>query len=158
MSFDTGRDASTPSLDTSAELPLEARVAALVQENARLREEVSGSGASPRGGRWRAWLSATCIVLAAILVPVSVVTSWARVQLVDEDAFAATLAPLASDPDVQGMIIDQTMSAIGEKVDFGALTGSVIDGVQTLGLPSAADSSCAPTTASASSWGRSSNG
>ncbi len=140
MSFDTGRDASTPSRDTSAELPLEARVAALEQEDARLREEVSGSGASPRGGRWRAWASATCVVLAAILVPVSVVTSWARVQLVDEDAFAATLAPLASDPDAQGMIIDETMSAIGEKVDFAALTGSVIDGVQTLGLPSAASS------------------
>ena len=52
-------------------------------------------------GRWRAFVSALVIVVATILVPISIVSAWARVQLVDEEAFVATLAPLADDPAVQ---------------------------------------------------------
>lgn len=117
---------------------LAARIAALEAENARLRESAPAS--APRTGsvRWRAWVSAICIVLAAILVPVSIVAAWARVQLVDEDGFTATLAPLASDPAVQSMIIDETMDAVTSQVDFLQLTSNVIDGVATLDLPPAA--------------------
>ena len=50
--------------------------------------------------------------------PVSIVGAWARVQLVDEDAFVATLAPLVDDPAVQAMIIDESMEAITAQVDF----------------------------------------
>ena len=50
--------------------------------------------------------------------PVSIVGAWARVQLVDEDAFVATLAPLVDDPAVQAMIIDESMEAINAQVDF----------------------------------------
>lgn len=115
---------------------LSLRIAALEAENARLR----GAAAPTErpAGRWRAWVSAICIVVAAILVPVSIVTAWARVQLVDEDSFVATLAPLASDSAVQGMIVDETMDAITAKVDFAQLTSNVIDGVATLDLPPAA--------------------
>ena len=75
-----------------------------------------------RGGWWRAFLSALCIVIATILVPVSIVGAWARVQLVDEDAFVATLAPLVDDPAVQAMIIDESMEAINAQVDFQQIT------------------------------------
>ena len=61
-------------------------------------------------------------MVATILVPVSIVTAWARVQLVDEDAFVATLAPLVDDPAVQAMIIDETMEAINAQVDFHEIT------------------------------------
>jgi len=125
---------------TSAETDdLAARISALEAENSRLRSAASTTtgGAPSRHlpGRWRAWVSALCIVIATILVPVSIVTAWARVQLVDEDAFTATLAPLASDPAVQSMIIDETMDAVGEKVDFAQITSDVIDGVAQLDLP-----------------------
>lgn len=90
---------------------------------------------STDGRAWRAWLSATCIVVAAILVPVAIVAAWARVQLVDEDAFVATLSPLAVDADVQAMVVDETMDALTAQVDFGAMASSVIDGVAALGLP-----------------------
>lgn len=114
------------------------RIAALEAENERLRD-AAGSATGSRGRqRWRAWVSAVCIVVATILVPASIVTAWARVQLVDEDSFVATLAPLASDPAVQGMIVDQTMDAITAQVDFAQLTSSAIDGIATLGLPPAA--------------------
>ncbi|GAA3034828.1 hypothetical protein GCM10010462_22130 [Microbacterium dextranolyticum] len=89
-------------------------------------------------GAWRAWLSAICLIVAAILVPVSIVGAWARAQLVDEDAFVATLAPLSSDADVRQMIVDETMRAITTQTDFGALTSDVIDAVASLGLPASA--------------------
>ncbi|WP_121057783.1 hypothetical protein [Microbacterium telephonicum] len=65
-------------------------------------------------------------------MPISIVTAWARVQLVDEASFVDTLAPLASDAAVQDMIVDETMAAIAARVDFAALTSDVIDGVAGL--------------------------
>tara|TARA_R100000365_G_C2732316_1_gene62355 strand:- start:95 stop:1270 length:1176 start_codon:yes stop_codon:yes gene_type:complete len=63
---------------------------------------------------------------------------WARVQLVDEEAFVATFAPLTEDPAVQELIVDEATAAIDEQVDFAALTNQVFDGVESLGLPPAA--------------------
>ena len=109
------------------------RVRELEAENARLA--AVRARARPSGGRWRALLSAVCIVIAAILVPVSIVSAWTRVQLVEEDAFVATLAPLVDDTEVQQLIIDETMDAVTAQVDFHALTQSVFDGIADLGLP-----------------------
>jgi hypothetical protein len=91
-------------------------------------------------GRWRAFASALLIVIAALLVPVSIVTAWARAELVDEEQFVNTLAPLADDPAVQSMIVDETMDAINAKVDFTQLTTNVFDGISQLGLPPRAQS------------------
>ncbi|HEX5728557.1 hypothetical protein [Microbacterium sp.] len=120
---------------------LQAQLTALRAEN----EELKTRGAVPpdeiapasrnRAGWWRSLLSAICIVVATILVPVSIVGAWARVQLVDEDAFVASLAPLVDDPAVQTMIIDESMEAINAQVDFQQITANVFDGVAALGLP-----------------------
>ncbi|MDL9980539.1 hypothetical protein [Microbacterium candidum] len=132
--------AADPTEAESSTSDLEKRIAELEAENARL---ASGSGAGdevpptkkkPKGGGWRAFVSALCIVIAAILVPVSIVAAWARTELVNEDAFVSTLAPLAEDPHVQSLIIDEAMTAIESKVDFNQLTGNVIDGLTGLGL------------------------
>jgi hypothetical protein len=131
-------DGMTDAQSRDAEL-LDARIRALEAENALLRASADTSTAAPpasfHSGRWRSVVSALCIVVAAILVPVSVVGGWARVQLVEEDAFVATLAPLVDDPDVQAMVVDETMSAITDQVDFDAVTASVFDGIAELGLP-----------------------
>lgn len=122
--------------DATGAEALEQRIRELESENARLSGATAPERASrPRGGRWRPIVSAICIVVASILVPVSIVSAWARIQLVDEDAFVATLAPLASDPAVQDMIIDETMEAVNANVDFHELTASVFDGISDLGLP-----------------------
>lgn len=132
--YKEGVTAEAP-LPDSAEL--HARVAELEAENARLRGEAPGvSGhTSVRRSRWRAFLSALCIVIATMLVPLAIVTAWARLELVDESAFVATLAPLADDPAVQQMIIDETVEAVEAQVDFADLTGNVFDGIAQLGLP-----------------------
>ena len=82
-----------------------------------------------RSGWWRALLCAVCIVLAAVLLPVS------TRRLVDEGQFVATLAPLAHDPQVQGLVIDQTVGPIDDKVNYDQITGDVIDGIAGLRLP-----------------------
>ena len=56
-------------------------------------------------------------------------------RLVDEGQFVATLAPLAHDPQVQGLVIDQTVGPIDDKVNYDQITGDVIDGIAGLRLP-----------------------
>ncbi|WP_404432267.1 hypothetical protein LG299_16630 [Microbacterium lacus] len=118
---------------------LAARVRELEAENARLTEPTTKSPDRSGRGRWRAIVSALVIVIAAILVPVSIVSAWARVQLVEEDAFVATLAPLVDDPAVQALIIDEATGAINAQVDFDQLTANVFDGISELGLPPRAE-------------------
>ncbi|WP_342000447.1 hypothetical protein MRBLWH7_001336 [Microbacterium sp. LWH7-1.2] len=130
--------AATPAPDVP---DLQARLDALEAENALLK---AGAAPAPTTGRttsrpagsgWRAFFSALCIVIASILVPISIVTAWARLELVDESAFVQTLAPLADDPAVQQMIIDETVEAVQAQVDFEQLTANVFEGIDQLGLP-----------------------
>ena len=127
---------------------LRAEIERLKAENADLRSQASSdlSGERPVSDRaghtgwWRALISAVCIVLAGILVPVSVLGTWARAELVSEDAFVQTFGPLADDPDVQQLVIDQASTAVNAAVDVEGITNDVIDGVQSLDLPPAASS------------------
>lgn len=118
---------------------LRARLDALEAENARLRAETPAPPAASTqrapGNRWRAFLSALCIVVATILVPVSIVAAWARVELVDETRFVETFAPLADDPQVQAMVADQVTVAIEDSLDLEGLTNDLFDGIQQLDLP-----------------------
>lgn len=118
---------------TTTELDdLRDRLAALEAENAELRAPTSNGRTA--GTRWRAVASAVCIVLAAILVPVSIVGAWARVQLVDEASFVRTLAPLVDDPQVQQLVIDEAMGAITTQVDFDQVTSDLFAGIKDLGV------------------------
>lgn len=84
-------------------------------------------------------VSALLIVVASLLVPIAIVTAWARVQLIDEQSFVTTFAPLVDDPTVQDMIVDETVGAIQAQVDFSELTAEVFDGIAGLGLPPRAE-------------------
>ncbi|WP_461473981.1 hypothetical protein [Microbacterium sp. HJ5] len=127
-------------IDTTDAQALADRIRELETENARLAAEAADQAHAarprPTGSRWRAVVSALCIVIAAILVPVSIVSAWARVQLVEEDSFVATLAPLVDDAAVQAMIIDETMKAVDANVDFHELTANVFGGIADIdGFP-----------------------
>jgi hypothetical protein len=117
------------------------RLSELEHENARLRSQLDPSSPRPeraarrRRGTWRGVLSCVLIVVAALLVPVSIVSAWARTELVDETAFVATFAPLAQDPAVQALVVDQATQAIDESLDLQGLTDDLFDGLEGLGLP-----------------------
>jgi len=115
---------AAPADDAAA---LKARIAALEAENERLASLAETTPIEPlvsaeptrrkRNG-WRAFVSALCIVIASILVPVSIVAAWARVELVDPDQFVATFGPLVDDPEVQAVVIDQ-VTGDGGSVKIG---------------------------------------
>ncbi|MGB4777287.1 hypothetical protein [Microbacterium sp.] len=79
-------------------------------------------------------------MIASILVPASIVSAWAQVQLVDEESFVRTLGPLAEETVVQDLVIDEAMAAIDAQVDFTRFTDDLFDGISELGLPPAASS------------------
>ncbi|MBD7957135.1 hypothetical protein H9651_05760 [Microbacterium sp. Sa4CUA7] len=122
-------------LDTAA--ALQARVDALEAENARLAATAVETPDRARNhpGRWRPVVSALCIIIATILVPLSIVTAWARVELVDTDRFVATMGPIIDDPAVQAVIVDRTTAAIEEQLNLEQVTDDLFDGIAQLGLP-----------------------
>jgi hypothetical protein len=128
---------------------LQRRIAALEAENARLRASSAGpTGTSPPPpapvARKRSWswtvLATVLIVIGAILAPVSIVASWAKVELTDTDRFVAEYGPLAKDAAVQRYVTDQTVTLIDQHVDISKVTSNVIDGITSLGTGPAATS------------------
>ncbi|WP_285115808.1 bZIP transcription factor [Leifsonia sp. fls2-241-R2A-40a] len=124
---------------------LERRLSELEAENAALRAQVGSdtevlpvdAAAAPAVRKRRSWgwtlLATVLIVLGAILAPLAVVASWAKVQLTDTDSFVATYAPLAHDPGVQSFVTDQAVKAVQDNVDIPQVTSQVIDGITGLG-------------------------
>lgn len=123
---------------------LEERLSALEAENARLRDDLAAAPApepTPASGmsdaapasaprrRGRAVLGATLIVVAAILAPLSTVASYAASQISDTDRFVATQSPLADDPAIQALILDQAAVAIDDALDTDALVADLLDGI-----------------------------
>ena len=94
----------------------------LQAENEALRRELAGA-TKPAGGQgWRRrWLSITCAVLAAILLPVAVLTVWARNTALDTGEYVATVAPLADDENVQEAVSFRVTEVVAEAADFGAI-------------------------------------
>ena len=90
-----------------------------------------------RGWGWTV-LATVLILIGAILAPVAVVASWAKVELTDTDTFVATYAPLAKDPGVQAYITTQVVDVINQQVDVKQITSQVIDGITSLGTGPAA--------------------
>lgn len=121
------------------------RIAVLEAENASLRNagEVAtapvsgGAAAVPVRKHTRSWawtlLATVLIVIGAILAPVAVVASWAKVQLTDTQSFVDTYAPLADDPSVQAYVTDEVVKVIQEHVDIPEVTSQVVDGITQLG-------------------------
>ncbi|GIG54742.1 hypothetical protein [Demequina activiva] len=125
---------------TKAEI--EARLHELEAQNARLRAEVeeereraasSGAVAAPapaaateRSSRGRAAVAVTLIVVGALLAPVATVAAFGARQLSDTDAFVEELAPLADDPAVQQLVIDEASTAIDEAIGTDALVDNLL--------------------------------
>ncbi len=88
-----------------------------------------------RGPRWRTALSVVLIVVATLLAPVAVVSTWVRLELTSTDAFVSTLSPLASDPAIQQLVADRVTDAVEGQVDIDALTDQAFGAVANLDVP-----------------------
>ncbi|MGB4917872.1 MAG: hypothetical protein WBO89_09180 [Propionicimonas sp.] len=115
---------------------LRRRLAAVEAENDALRQSVKpGDGRRPRGGLGRTLVATILIVLGVLMAPMAVVTGWAKATLTDTDAFVATYAPLAHDPEVQQFVVDRVVNAIDEKLNIDGLTTDIVNGLIGLGTP-----------------------
>ncbi|WP_309500620.1 hypothetical protein [Streptomyces shenzhenensis] len=93
---------------------LRARVAAL--ESARAR---------PPRHHVRSLLAVILILVGCLLAPLAVVASWAADQVGDTDRYVSTVAPLASDPDVQDAVANRATDALMSHLDLPALLADV---------------------------------
>ncbi|MFT2818232.1 hypothetical protein [Leifsonia sp. A12D58] len=118
------------------------KVRQLLAENELLRKQLlSGAPpivlapAPPRPGRWRAPVAAILIILGVLLSPTAVVASWVKAEVTDTTRFVETLGPLADDPAVQSVLVDEIVKVVNENVDFKAIAADVFDGIASLNLP-----------------------
>ena len=75
------------------------------------------------------------VAIAALLAPLSVLSTWASGQIQDTDRYLATVAPLASDPDVQAAIVVRVEQVIYSYLDLDAAVDEVVGALEDQGLP-----------------------
>ena len=125
----TSSDQVDPSPDPNAE-----EVARLREEVARLKE-TKGSAPRDRRGWWRPVVAGLLVAIAALLAPLSVLSTWASGQIQDTDRYLETVAPLASDPDVQAAIVVRVEQVIYSYLDLDAAVDEVVGALEDQGLP-----------------------
>ncbi|MEV7174895.1 hypothetical protein AB0O18_35020 [Streptomyces sp. NPDC093224] len=91
---------------------LRARVAALESEAA---------ARPPRRHRMRSLFGAVLIFLGCVLAPLGILAAWTSDIVGDTDRYVTTVAPLASDPDVQAAVANRVTGAVMEHIDLPAL-------------------------------------
>ncbi|MFJ2054314.1 hypothetical protein ACIOMM_00060 [Streptomyces sp. NPDC087908] len=99
-----GNDGPTDELSA-----LRARVAALEGESA--------ARPAPRH-RGRSFLAAVLIVIGCVLAPLGIVAAWTSDIVGDTDRYVATVAPLASDADVQAAVANRVTAAVMQHIDL----------------------------------------
>ncbi|MEV6758814.1 hypothetical protein [Streptomyces sp. NPDC051214] len=70
-------------------------------------------------------LSAVLLALAVLLVPLGALSTWAKYEIEDADRYVATMAPLASDPDVRDAVATAVTDSVTKQIDVGPLQGTV---------------------------------
>lgn len=116
---------------------LAARLRALEEENAALRDQTAAQTATPPGRRHRLRSSAAVllIVLGVLLAPVAVVAHWAQQELTDTDRYVATIGPLASDPTVQSAVSNRLTAVVMEQLDVPTLVHDALTALNSPDLP-----------------------
>ncbi|MFE7462488.1 hypothetical protein ACFU6R_00090 [Streptomyces sp. NPDC057499] len=108
-------DHEQPERSHDAELAaLRARVAAL--ETGGQRRHL------PRA---RSFLAVVVVLVAAVLTPLSIVSTWAKNQIGDTGNYVAMMAPLASDPEVRAAVSDRVTGAVMQHLDVRTLLADV---------------------------------
>ncbi|RKE19842.1 hypothetical protein [Streptomyces sp. TLI_171] len=75
--------------------------------------------------RVRSFFAVLLIVLAAVLTPLGVVAAWSKSQVTDTDRFVATMAPLASDPAVQGAVANRVTDTVMQQLPITDLLNQI---------------------------------
>ncbi|MEU1317230.1 hypothetical protein [Streptomyces tibetensis] len=91
--------------------------------------------AAVRHRRARRAGSSVLLLLALLLAPLAVVAAWVHDTVSDTGRYVATVAPLASAPPVQDVLINRLTDRVVDNVDVPAVTDSLVRTLQDAGAP-----------------------
>lgn len=95
----------------------------LKNQNEELKKKVTLRGGMVSGSpRWRKNLVVILLVLGLILAPFSLSSVWLNRQIVNTDAYVATVAPLSSNPVLQVAVANFVTNEIFKKVNVDKVT------------------------------------
>ncbi|PWI18032.1 hypothetical protein DI272_30680 [Streptomyces sp. Act143] len=98
-------------------------------EALRARVAVLEAGQShPPRHRIRSFLAALLVVIGCILAPLSVVAAWVADEVGDTDRYVDTVAPLASNPDIQSAAANRVTDALMTRIDLSTLLADAAPG------------------------------
>ncbi len=126
----TSSDRTSSSSDPTAD-----EVARLQEEIAALKASKSQPAPGGRRGWWRPVVAGALVALAALIAPLSVLSTWASGQIQDTDRYLATVGPLASHPDIQEAVATRMEQVIFSYLDVDAAIDEVVAGLETAGIP-----------------------
>ncbi|MDV7222865.1 hypothetical protein R5A26_43765, partial [Streptomyces prunicolor] len=89
-------------------------------ERLRARVAVLEAERRPRH-RVRSLVAVVLVVVGCVLAPLGVVAAWTADTVGDTDRYVKTVAPLASDPDIQNAVANRVTSAVMDHLDLTAL-------------------------------------
>ncbi|MFG2712397.1 hypothetical protein ACGFX2_17860 [Streptomyces goshikiensis] len=102
-----------------------AEVAALRARVAALESEAATSKRTPPRHRTRSLLAALLIIVGCVLAPLGIVAAWTSGIVGNTDRYVSTVAPLASDPDVQEAAANRVTAALMQHLDLATLLEDV---------------------------------
>ncbi|WP_086741599.1 hypothetical protein [Streptomyces glaucescens] len=91
--------------------------------------------AAVRHRRLRRAGSSVLLLMALLLAPLAVVAAWVQATVSDTDRYVETVAPLASEPAVQDVVINRLTDRVVDNVDVAAVTDSLAKTLQDAGAP-----------------------
>ncbi|GGZ87988.1 hypothetical protein [Streptomyces bluensis] len=91
--------------------------------------------ASLRHRRLRRAGASLLLLLSLLLAPLAVVTSWLQETVTNTDRYVETVAPLASDPAVQNVLINRLTSRVMDNIDVKAVTNALSNNLKDAGAP-----------------------
>jgi len=108
-------------------------------ELARLRAEVAELREHPAPRKrarigWRGPVASLLIVLGCVLAPLSVLAVWTANQVSDTSRYVANMAPLASNPAIQGALTDKITAQITSHIPVSSLTSQAAGALSSHGL------------------------
>ncbi|MFE3605923.1 hypothetical protein [Streptomyces goshikiensis] len=102
-----------------------AELAALRARVAALESEAEAGKRTPPRHRARSLLAALLIIVGCVLAPLGIVAAWTSGIVGNTDRYVSTVAPLASDPDVQEAAANRVTAALMQHLDLTALLEDV---------------------------------
>ncbi|WP_234443768.1 hypothetical protein [Streptomyces sp. NRRL B-24484] len=85
--------------------------------------------------RWRTSGAVVLIVIASLLSILSVMAVWTANFVGDTDRYVQTVAPLATEPDVQDAITNRVTTVVLDQIDVNALVKQLSDTAAQQGVP-----------------------